>query len=65
MDDPRAMDGVESAQRLDGDAHCLPGRERPARAEPPRQRAREPERETDDEGWNGPVPGFLGKGFGS
>ena len=31
---------------------------------PPR-REREPEPETADEGWNGPVPSFLGQGFGS
>ncbi|HEV2867009.1 MAG TPA: DEAD/DEAH box helicase [Allosphingosinicella sp.] len=39
-------------------------RERPAprRREP--EREREPEPETADEGWNGPVPSFLGQGFG-
>jgi len=32
----------------------------------PAPRQREPEPETaDDDGWNGPVPSFLGKGFGS
>jgi superfamily II DNA/RNA helicase len=32
---------------------------------PPRdRRARAPEPEADDEGWNGPVPSFLGQGFG-
>jgi superfamily II DNA/RNA helicase len=35
-------------------------RERPPR----RERAREPEPETADDGWNGPVPSFLGHGFG-
>jgi superfamily II DNA/RNA helicase len=34
---------------------------RPPRREP----AREPEVEAEDEGWNGPVPSFLGTGFGS
>jgi superfamily II DNA/RNA helicase len=33
------------------------------RERPPR-RERQPEPEPADEGWNGPVPGFLGKGFG-
>ena len=33
------------------------------RERPPR-REREPDLETADEGWNGPVPNFLGKGFG-
>jgi superfamily II DNA/RNA helicase len=36
---------------------------RPPRRE--REREREPEAEAADEGWNGPVPSFLGKGFGS
>ena len=31
----------------------------------PRETEREPEPEMADEGWNGPVPSFLGKGFGS
>ncbi len=35
--------------------------ERRPRSRPAR---REPEPETADEGWNGPVPSFLGKGFG-
>ena len=35
-------------------------RERPAR----RERGREPGPETGDEDWNGPVPSFLGTGFG-
>ena len=51
-----------------------PRREREERAEKPkpekrerpprRERRDEPEAE-DDGGWNGPVPGFLGQGFGS
>ncbi|HEV2817211.1 MAG TPA: DEAD/DEAH box helicase [Allosphingosinicella sp.] len=57
-----------------------PRERRPRRAEKPEARApkpearaarperppprREPEPETADEGWNGPVPSFLGKGFG-
>ncbi|HEY5713464.1 MAG TPA: DEAD/DEAH box helicase [Allosphingosinicella sp.] len=32
---------------------------------PRRERAPAPEVEADDGGWNGPVPSFLGKGFGS
>jgi superfamily II DNA/RNA helicase len=40
-----------------------PKAEKPERRErPAREREREPE--TADEGWNGPVPSFLGKGFG-
>jgi superfamily II DNA/RNA helicase len=35
--------------------------ERPAR----RERERAPEPEAADEGWNGPVPSFLGQGFGA
>ncbi len=45
---------------------------RPARPEPRAQkperaprRERQPEPEPADDGWNGPVPSFLGKGFGS
>ncbi len=48
-----------------------PRREREPRAEEPRasrerpaRRDREPEPEGADEGWNGPVPSFLGTGFG-
>jgi superfamily II DNA/RNA helicase len=32
--------------------------------ERPPRRERAPEPEADDDGWNGPVPSFLGKGFG-
>ena len=38
---------------------------RPARAEKPARRAPPPvEADGPDEGWNGPVPGFLSQGFG-
>lgn len=47
-------------------------RPEPAAAEPRRREERKPrpprrdeELEAADEGWNGPVPSFLGKGFGS
>jgi superfamily II DNA/RNA helicase len=40
-----------------------PGARKPERA-PRRERERQSEPETADEGWNGPVPSFLGKGFG-
>jgi len=36
---------------------------RPERS-PRREREREPEPEAEDGGWHGPVPSFLGKGFG-
>lgn len=43
-------------------------REKPRQEPKPRQEAprreREPDLEPADEGWNGPVPGFLGQGFG-
>jgi superfamily II DNA/RNA helicase len=48
-----------------------PERERPApkarRPEPAPRRERKPEPEADagESGWNGPVPSFLGKGFGN
>jgi hypothetical protein len=32
---------------------------------PRRERASAPEIEAEDDGWNGPVPSFLGTGFGS
>jgi superfamily II DNA/RNA helicase len=36
------------------------------KAPPPRrERESKPEAEAEDEGWNGPVPSFLGQGFGS
>jgi superfamily II DNA/RNA helicase len=38
--------------------------ERPPRGRAPR-REPEPEADVSDEGWNGPVPSFLGKGFGA
>jgi hypothetical protein len=41
-----------------------PEARKPERA-PRRERERQPEPEAADEGWNGPVPSFLGKGFGS
>jgi superfamily II DNA/RNA helicase len=41
-----------------------PREERQERA-PRRERERVPEPEGADEGWNGPVPSFLGTGFGS
>ena len=42
-----------------------PKAQKPERA-PRRERERErrPEPETEDGGWHGPVPSFLGKGFG-
>jgi superfamily II DNA/RNA helicase len=40
-----------------------PEARKPERA-PRRERERQPEPEAADEGWNGPVPSFLGKGFG-
>jgi superfamily II DNA/RNA helicase len=40
-----------------------PKAQQPERA-PHRERGREPEPEADDGGWHGPVPSFLGKGFG-
>jgi superfamily II DNA/RNA helicase len=36
----------------------------PDKRERPRRRERESEPELADEGWNGPVPGFLSRGFG-
>jgi len=39
------------------------GREREPRREPPPETRREPRAEPADEGWNGPVPGFLGVSF--
>jgi superfamily II DNA/RNA helicase len=40
-----------------------PRAQKPARP-PRREPERRPEPEAADEGWNGPVPSFLGKGFG-
>jgi superfamily II DNA/RNA helicase len=37
----------------------------PARRDRPRRDEPRPENDTDDDGWNGPVPGFLNQGFGS
>jgi superfamily II DNA/RNA helicase len=39
-------------------------RPRRERARKPAPAAREPEPEAEEEGWNGPVPSFLGTGFG-
>src|SRR5688572_5065700 len=58
--EPRAREEAPARRGRDERA------ERPKRAAEaaPRPR-REPEPEPADEGWNGPVPSFLGKGFGS
>jgi superfamily II DNA/RNA helicase len=75
---PRAH--AEPAPRADAEpardapAAREPRSQRPARAEPPRREERKPrptrpapqaDAETDEEGWNGPIPGFLGQTFGS
>jgi len=48
-------------------AKAQPERERERQPERPRreERQREPEPVGEDEGWNGPIPGFLGQGFGA
>ncbi|SNS17195.1 Superfamily II DNA and RNA helicase [Sphingomonas laterariae] len=38
---------------------------RPARTAPPQQRDRRPADDGPDDGWNGPIPGFLAVGFGT
>ncbi len=53
-----------------GEKQAEPRAEKPARAEreerrPSREREPADEPALVDEGWNGPVPSFLGKGFGS
>jgi superfamily II DNA/RNA helicase len=58
-DAPEAAPAPETAESKDAEP---PRRPRKERAERPR-REREPE--MADDGWNGPVPSFLGKGFGS
>jgi superfamily II DNA/RNA helicase len=45
--------------------HAEPEERKPAKAERPPRRERAAEPEADDDGWNGPVPSFLGQGFGS
>jgi superfamily II DNA/RNA helicase len=42
-----------------------PPREEPRAEKPRREPRRERETEEPEEGWNGPVPSFLGQGFGS
>jgi len=67
-DRPRAAKPARGERRPRADK---PREARPAPAKPkaePRpapRPAREPEPEAADEGWNGPVPSFLGQGFGS
>jgi superfamily II DNA/RNA helicase len=53
VEEPRARP-VRSAEE---------GRPRPEPSPPTRHRREEPD-PADEEGWNGPVPSFLGKGFG-
>jgi superfamily II DNA/RNA helicase len=68
--EPRETRPPRAARKPRGDA---PREDKPApkakeEARPPSRpprREREPEPETADEGWNGPVPSFLGQGFGS
>jgi superfamily II DNA/RNA helicase len=63
---PRAEEAPRTEERKPRAAaaedHPEP-RERAESRPPRREREREPE--SADEGWNGPVPGFLGHGFGS
>ena len=54
--DPRPAPAPASAPRAAEERKPRP---------PRRERGRAPEAEAADEGWNGPVPSFLGKGFGS
>jgi superfamily II DNA/RNA helicase len=71
----KAAEAPEGTEAQDKPAPLPAGRSRPprppeksspARAERPRrERPMEAEAESGDEGWNGPVPGFLGKGFGA
>jgi superfamily II DNA/RNA helicase len=55
---PRARQRTDQAER--------PGRDRaPRRDEAPKREPRFQQQDADDDGaWNGPVPGFLGLGFG-
>jgi superfamily II DNA/RNA helicase len=53
------------AQREDKPAPTPRAKEEARPASRPARREREPEPEAADEGWNGPVPSFLGQGFGS
>jgi superfamily II DNA/RNA helicase len=62
----RAAPREEAPEKAPPRERAAPRAEAPAAA-PPRARAprREPEPDAaDDGGWNGPVPSFLGKGFG-
>jgi superfamily II DNA/RNA helicase len=62
---PRAeQPAVERSSREERPAAEAPRADKPRR-EPRREPVREPVREPEDEaGWNGPVPSFLGHGFG-
>jgi superfamily II DNA/RNA helicase len=60
---PRKPRGDAAAEQRP--APALEARDEPAPRSRPAPRQREPEPETADEGWNGPVPSFLGQGFGS
>jgi superfamily II DNA/RNA helicase len=65
-------DATEAPRSQRGRRAEVPAAEEPRRAERKpkperrdRRELREPALEAADEGWNGPVPSFLGKGFGS
>jgi superfamily II DNA/RNA helicase len=53
------------APREDRPAPAAKAKEESRPPSRPARREREPEPEAADEGWNGPVPSFLGQGFGS
>jgi superfamily II DNA/RNA helicase len=60
-----------AARQARGDREDSPRRSKPASREPRAERPRRQPRElkvvaeADEEGWNGPVPGFLGASFGA
>jgi superfamily II DNA/RNA helicase len=68
--EPRESRAPRAARKPRGDAppEVKPAPKAKEEARPPSRpprREREPEPEAADEGWNGPVPSFLGQGFGS
>ena len=64
--DGKSATNVLRREERDEPARRVEREEQPRRerARKPAPSSREPEPEADEEGWNGPVPSFLGTGFG-
>jgi superfamily II DNA/RNA helicase len=63
--EPREPRPAREARPPRAETPAKPAEEHKPSPPPRRERDSKPEAEAEDEGWNGPVPSFLGQGFGS